>query len=73
MACCDIAPDSWQLPGCNCMASDAANALPEESGSHSSMSKAISLRTVCDMVPNVAEAGGAVNFIANCGGKEVVR
>jgi len=63
MGCCDIAPDSWQLPFGNCMASDAANALPEESGSHSSMNKAISLRTVRDMATNVAEAGGAVNFI----------
>jgi len=73
MACWDIAPDSWQLPFGNCMASDAATALPEESGSHSSMSKAISLRTVCDMALNVAEPAGAVNFIANCGGKENVR
>jgi|GEM_PF-5000520 len=53
--------DSWQLPGCICIANDAASALPMESGSHSSMNNAIILEAVIDMALTFTEFVVIVN------------
>ena len=44
------------------MASDAAGALPPESGNHSNMNSAINFRAERDMAPNLTESDVTVNM-----------